>query len=137
MILLDTNVVSELRKGAKADAKVTAWAGAQTPSAFFVSAVTLLELEIGVRRTERRDERQGAALRQWLEEQVLPAFEGRILAFDVAVARRCAALHVPDPKPDRDAIIAATALVHGLTLATRNIADFRKMGAQLVNPWQS
>lgn len=136
MILLDTNVVSELRKAAKADANVITWARAQPTSALFLSTVTILELEIGVQRMERRDERQGAVLRQWLDGQVLSAFEGRILAFDLAAARRCAGLHVPDPKPDRDTIIAATALVHGLTVATRNMADFEAMGAKLVNPWE-
>jgi predicted nucleic acid-binding protein len=134
-MLLDTNVVSELRKAAKADANVTAWAAAQPADTLFVSTITVLELEIGVQRMERRDRRQGAVLRQWLDGHVLPAFEGRVLVFDLAVARRCAALHVPDPRPERDAIIAATALVHGLTLATRNVADFQNMGAKLVNPW--
>lgn len=135
MILLDTNVVSELRKAASADAKVVAWAAGQPASALFISTMTVLELEIGVRRVERRDGRQGAALRQWLDAQVMPAFAGRILAFDVPVALRCAALHVPDPRPERDAIIAATALVHSLTLATRNVADFQGTGAKLIDPW--
>ncbi len=135
MILFDTNVVSELRKAAKADAKVTAWAAAQPPATLFISTITVLELEIGVQRMERRDRRQGAVLRQWLDGRVLPGFEGRVLAFDLSIAQRCAALHVPDPRPERDAMIAATALVHGLTLATRNVADFRGMGAKLVDPW--
>jgi predicted nucleic acid-binding protein len=135
VILLDTNVVSELRKAAKANASVTAWAAAQPTDTLFVSTMTVLELEIGIRRMERRDRRQGGVLRQWLDSHVLPAFEGRVLAFDLAVARRCAPLHVPDPRPERDAIIAATALVHGLTLATRNVADFRAMGVKLVDPW--
>ena len=134
-MLLDTNVVSELRKAAKADANVTAWAAAQPQDTLFVSTMTVLELEIGVQRMERRDRRQGAVLRQWLDGHVLPAFDDRVLVFDTAIARRCAALHVPDPKPERDAIIAATALVHGLTLATRNIADFQNMGVKLVDPW--
>lgn len=135
MILFDTNVVSELRKAAKANSKVTAWAAAQPPATLFVSTITVLELEIGVQRMERRDRRQGAVLRQWLDDHVLPAFEGRILVFDLAIARRCAALHVPDPRPERDAMIAATALVHGLTLATRNVADFQNMDVKIVDPW--
>ncbi len=137
MILLDTNVVSELRKGAKADERVTQWTTEQSPATLFLSAVTILELEIGILRKERHDERQGQSLRAWLEDRVLPAFEGRILPFDAAVARRCAALHVPDPKSERDAIIAATALVHGLMLATRNVADFRFIGVKLTNPWEA
>lgn len=135
MILLDTNVVSELRKAHKADPCVTRWVASQPADLQFLSAMTILELEIGVQRMERRDSRQGAGLRQWLNDRLLPAFEGRILAIDVQIARRCAGLHVPDPKPERDAMIAATALVHGLTLATRNIADFGGMGLTLVNPW--
>ena len=135
MILFDTNVVSELRKAAKADANVKAWAAAQPQATLFLSTMTVLELEIGVQRLERRDRRQGAVLRQWLDRDVLPAFEGRVLTFDLPVARRCAALHVPDPRPERDAIIAATALVHGLVLATRNVADFQNMGVKIVDPW--
>ena len=137
MLLLDTNVVSELRKTAnnRADPAVAAWAARQDPESTFISAVTLFEIEQGVLRMERRDRRQGAALRRWLEARVLPGFDGRILPFDTAVARRCAALHVPDPKPERDAMIAATELVHGLTLATRNVADFQAMGVKLVDPW--
>jgi len=137
MLLLDTNVISELRKTAnvRADPAVAAWAARQDPESTFLSAVTLFEIEHGILRMERRDEAQGAALRRWFEDQVLPGFDGRVLPFDIAVARRCAALHVPDPKPERDAMIAATALVHGLTLATRNVADFRDMGVKLVDPW--
>jgi len=137
MLLLDTNVVSELRKTAnnRADPAVAAWAARQDPESTFLSAITIFEIEQGVLRMERRDRGQGAALRRWFEARVLPGFDGRILPFDTPVARRCAALHVPDPKPERDAMIAATALVHGLTLATRNVADFQAMGAKLVDPW--
>lgn len=137
MLLLDTNVISELRKTAndRADPAVAAWAARQDPESTFISAVTLFEIEQGVLRMERRDRRQGAALRRWFEARVLPGFEGRILPFDTPVARRCAALHVPDPGPERDAMIAATALVHGLTLATRNVTDFQAMGVKLVDPW--
>lgn len=137
MLLLDTNVVSELRKVAnrRADPKVLAWSARQAPETSFLSAVTIFEIEQGILRLERRDKRQSAALRQWLDGHILPTFEARILPFDTAVARRCAALHVPDPRPERDAMIAATALVHGLTLATRNVADFQNMGVKFVDPW--
>ena len=84
---------------------------------------------------ERRDPRQGAVLRAWLDDHVLPAFAGRVLAVDTAVAQRCARLHVPDRRADRDALIVATALVHGMTVATRNVADFEATGAALFNPW--
>ncbi|MEZ5448932.1 MAG: type II toxin-antitoxin system VapC family toxin [Thiolinea sp.] len=120
MYLLDTNVVSELRKAknGKADPNVVAWANSVSPASLFISAITVLELKTGILLVERRDEKQGKALRQWLENQVLPAFEERILAVDTAVARQCASLHVPDPRSDRDALIAATALVHGMTVVT-------------------
>ncbi|NMQ21487.1 type II toxin-antitoxin system VapC family toxin, partial [Candidatus Competibacter phosphatis] len=127
MYLLDTNVVSELRraKAGKADPHVVAWAASVPVVSLFLSVVTVLELEWGVLRIERRDPAQGALLRAWLEERVLPAFSERMLPVDVAVARRCARLHVPDPRSERDALIAATALTHGLIVATRNGADFR------------
>jgi hypothetical protein len=137
MYLLDTNVVSELRraKTGKADGNVLAWAKGVSTGRLFLSVVSVLELEIGIRLMERRDAHQGALLRSWMEENVLPAFEGRILAIDTAVAQRCAGLHVPDPRSDRDALIAATALVHGMTVVTRNTGDFEETGVALVNPW--
>jgi len=139
MFLLDTNVVSELRKAkaGKADRQVVAWAERQSPSSLYLSAITILELEMGVLQIERRDPSQGALLRTWFDEHVLPAFAGRILPVDTAVALRCAGLHVPDPRSDRDALIAATAIVHGLTVVTRNLADFEPTGVRLLNPWQS
>jgi predicted nucleic acid-binding protein len=137
MQLLDTNVVSELRKAGtrRIDARVARWAAAADAGAFYLSVITLLELETGVRLVERRDSRQGAVLRSWLDEKVRPAFAGRLLPVDEAVALRCAALHVPDPRPERDALIAATALVHGMTLVTRNVSDFQPMGVPLFDPW--
>lgn len=137
MFLLDTNVVSELRKAkvGRADANVTAWARTVPAGSLFLSAITLLELETGVLRVERRDLQQGAVLRAWLERHVLPAFAGRILPVDLAVAQRCARLHVPDPRAERDALIAATALVHGMTVVTRNVSDFESTGVPLLNPW--
>lgn len=137
MFLLDTNVVSELRKAkaGKADANVTAWASAVPYGSLFISAITVLELEMGVLLVERRDSTQGAILREWLDKHVLPAFHDRILPIDVAVAQRCARLHVPDPRAERDALIAATALVHGMTVVTRNIGDFQSTGVPVLNPW--
>jgi predicted nucleic acid-binding protein len=139
MFLLDTNVVSELRKAksGRADPNVTAWAARQPAGSLYLSAITILELEMGVLQIERRDAAQGAILRAWVEEHVLPAFSGRILPVDTAVALRCAGLHVPDPRSDRDALIAATAIVHGLTMVTRNLADFEPTGVRLLNPWQT
>jgi hypothetical protein len=137
MFVLDTNVVSELRKAKarKADPNVTAWAAAVPATGLFVAAVTILELETGVLLVERRDVVQGALLRAWMDNHVMPAFAGRVLAFATAVARRCARLHVPDPRSDRDAMIAATALVHGMTVVTRNVADFGGTGVPVLDPW--
>ena len=138
MFLLDTNVVSELRKAktGKADLNVTAWAGGLPSASLFISAITVLELEMGILQLERRDAVQGAMLREWLDKHVLPAFHDRILSIDAAVAQRCARLHIPDPRAERDALIAATALVHGMTVVTRNTADFEATGVPLLNPWQ-
>ena len=137
MFLLDTNVISELRKAraGKADRNVTAWARTIAAADLFLSVIVVQELEIGVLLAERRDPSKGAILRAWLGDQVLPGFSERILPVDIAVARRCAALHVPDPRPIRDGLIAATALVHGMTVVTRNVADFASTGVPLLNPW--
>jgi toxin FitB len=137
MFLLDTNVISELRKAksGKADSNVVAWANSVSAARLYISVITILELEIGVLLVERRDASQGAVLRSWLNTHVLPAFSDRILAVDTAVAQRCARLHVPDPRSDRDALIAATALVHGITVVTRNTEDFVQTGTVLLNPW--
>ncbi len=139
MFVLDTNVVSELRKirSGKADANVAAWADGVEATALYVSAMTIMELEIGISRLEQRDPTQGAMLRSWLEHYVVPEFKERILAVDTNVARRCAALHVPVPRPERDALIAATALVHGMTVVTRNQTDFESTGVTLLNPWRN
>lgn len=137
MFVLDTNVVSELRKAkaGKADANVTAWAASVPAAALFISVVSILELETGVLLVARRDPAQGAALRDWLDRHVLTAFAGRVLVVDTAIAQRCALLHVPDPRSDRDALIAATALVHGMTIVTRNVTDFAPTGVPLFDPW--
>ena len=137
MFILDTNVVSELRKAkaGKADANVVAWAAAQDPAALYLSAITLLELEMGVKLAERRDSAQGAILRAWMTNRVLPAFDGRVLPVDGPVALCCAGLHVPDPRSDRDALIAATGIVHAMPIVTRNVADFQPTGVKVINPW--
>ncbi|MGM0561175.1 MAG: type II toxin-antitoxin system VapC family toxin [Pseudomonadota bacterium] len=137
MLLLDTNVVSELRKvrAGKANPKVAAWAESVDASELYLSVITLKELELGILQLERKDAGQGALLRSWMQFHVLPEFAERTLPLDTAVALRCAKLHVPDPCPDRDAYIAATAIVHGMTVVTRNVADFESTGVSLLNPW--
>jgi|SRR6516225_4132319 predicted nucleic acid-binding protein len=137
MYILDTNVVSELRKAGsgKADPRVVAWAETVRPGALYLSVITLMEIEQGVLRLERRDPSQAAPIRRWFERQVLPAFEGRVLTIDDRVALRCARLHVPDPRKERDALIAATALVHGMKVVTRDSADFEPTGVSLLDPW--
>jgi predicted nucleic acid-binding protein len=136
MYLLDTNAVSEMRKAAKAHPCVRDWAGSVPAASLFISVATILELQKGVLLVERRDARQGAMLRIWLHDHVVPAFGNRVLPFDASIAMRCAELHVPDPRPERDAMIAATALEHGLTVVTRNVRDFQGTGVRLINPWE-
>jgi predicted nucleic acid-binding protein len=139
MYLLDTNVVSELRpsRSHSPHAKVAAWAASVANGQLFLSAIVLLELRIGVLRKERTDPLQAGVLRRWLEQRVLPTFGSRILAVDAEVARRCAALMVPNPRSYRDALIAATALVHGMTVVTRNTRDFEPTGVAVINPWNA
>ncbi|MFK4505651.1 type II toxin-antitoxin system VapC family toxin [Bradyrhizobium daqingense] len=135
MFLLDTNVVSELRRPDKAHRNVATWANAIPAASFFISAISILEIELGARLIERKDSKQGAILRAWIDDHILARFEDRILPIDTAVAQRCAQLHVPNPRAERDALIAATALVHGLTIVTRNLGDFEPTGVALLNPW--
>lgn len=137
MFVVDTNVVSELRKAksGRANPNVVEWAARLPASSLFVSVITILEIETGVLLLERRDPKQGAVIRAWMNDHVMVAFSDRVLHIDSAVALECAKLHVPDPRSERDALIAATALVHGLTIVTRNVADFGSMGVPLLDPW--
>jgi hypothetical protein len=139
MFLLDTNVISELRKvgDGKADANVVAWISSVDATSLYLSAITLMELELGIVRIERRDTAQEGRLRAWMDNHVLPEFSERTLPVDAAVALRCAHLHVPDPRANSDALIAATALVYGMTVVTRNLADFAPIGVPLPNPWDA
>ena len=138
MFVLDTNTVSELRKvrSGKANAGVTAWATGVSSAQMFISSITIHELEHGVLLRERTDPAQGAVLRTWLDESVAAAFVDLVPPVDEAVARRAAALHVPDPAPFRDALIGATAIVERMTVVTRNVRDFERFeGIDLLNPW--
>lgn len=135
MYLLDTNVVSELRKAGKADRRVTAWAEETDVQFMHISVVSVLEIRLGILSLQRKDKAQADILSTWLSRQVIPGFAERILPVDLAVALRCAELHVPDPRSDRDGLIAATALAHGLTVVTRNTKDFEPTGVMTLNPW--
>jgi toxin FitB len=137
MFLLDTNVLSELRRPRRADARVAAWARSVDNTVFYLSATTILEVELGAWAIERRDAAQGAILRAWIDRHVLAGFAGRILPVDTAVAQCCARLHSPNRRPERDALIAATALIHRMTVVTRNVSDFAATGVPLLNPWES
>lgn len=136
-MLLDTNVISALRHRNRAQSNVWYWASQFRFDDFYLSSMTVLEIEKGILLIERRDDVQGGILRRWLEGDILKNFSWRILPVDAAVARRSASLHVPNPRPERDALIAATALVHNLTLVTRNTKDFAETGVKLFNPWES
>jgi toxin FitB len=135
MYVLDTNVLSEFRKRHRMYPKVAAWAASVPVDETFLSAITILEIEIGTLQMERKDARQGKSLRLWLEDSILIDYRDRILPVDVNAARECASLHVPNRQPERDALIAATALVHGMTVVTRNVADFAPTGVRIFNPW--
>ena len=138
MFILDTNVVSELRKvHGQIDRNVEDWADSVGPELNYLASISVYELDLGVRQMERRDPVQGARLRKWVDESVVAAFQGRIFPFDTEAALQCAALHIPDPRPLRDAMIAAVAIVRGMTVVTRNVRDFAPMGVKILNPWES
>ena len=139
MYLLDTNVVSEIRKiqQGKADTHLSAWVRQIPANQMYISAITLLELETGIMRIERKDAAQGTTLRTWLEQQVKLTFRGRILPFDEYTAPICATMHTPDPKPITDSLIAATAKQHGLTVVTCNVKDFTETGIKVFNPFEA
>lgn len=135
MYLLDTNIISEFQKS-KPNAGVLRWVAEHDESELYLSVITVMEIEIGVRRLERRDAERANRLQRWLDGAVLDAFQGRILPIDLEAARRCVLNHVPDPAPERDALIAATASTHGLTIVTRNTKDFRRLGVPVLNPFK-
>jgi len=137
MYLLDTNVISELRKGSRANSNVVSWADSINSKAMFISVITVMELRMGILNLARKDTHQSDILGSWLDNSVIPAFTERILPVDLQIANQCASLHIPDPRSDRDALIAATALTYGMTVATRNIKDFHATGVRFVNPWDT
>ncbi len=135
MFVLDTNVISELRRPNRAHPNVLAWANATPVTSTFISAITILEIELGTLLMERKDTAHAKVLRDWINTRVLQHFDGRILAVDAVVAQCCARLHVPVPRAERDTLIAATAIVHAMTVVTRNVSDFDGCGVKVLNPW--
>lgn len=139
MYILDTNVISEIRKAksSKADLNVLNWAASIPVSQMFLSVISVMELEMGVLLIERKDKKQGAILREWLDNHVLKTFKDKIIPIDTSIAQCCAKLHVPDPRSDRDALIAASGLIQNMTVVTRNINDFKYTKVKLLNPWKT
>ena len=137
MFLLDTNVISELRKSktSKIHPNVKAWAEGVSSINLFLSVITILELEMGIGLIARRDTVQATLLQTWLNQYVLPTFHERILCIDISVALRCGKLHVLEPRSDRDALIAATALVHDMIVVTRNVSDFTDFTDLQIENW--
>ena len=132
--LLDTNILGELRRARRGNQKVIAWTDSIPRNLQYISVVTLLEVAQGVIAQERQSPAEGAKLRIWLHSVVRPNFSGRTLPVTETVALRCAQLHVPDNREEHDALIAATALVHDLTVVTRNVADFSPMNVAMFDP---
>ena len=135
MFLLDTNVVSELRKASRCDLRVAAWQAAQKPEACFLSAITLLEIRLGIELARKKDPNKAEDLEAWLEGRVKQGFDGRILPVDGAVGEMCGRMHADRPRSFRDGLILATAVVHQLTVVTRNVRDFADGGVNVFNPW--
>ncbi len=137
--IVDTNVISEFRKAAsgKCHPSVKNWVETVDPKEMYLSVITMMELEVGYLSLRRRDPFQAARVKTWISDYIPRVFEDRVLVFDDAVALVCAGLHVPDKRPERDAIIAATALHHDLTVVTRNIRDFLGTGVRMLNPWET
>lgn len=136
MYLLDTVTVSAMRRPEKAPGTLRRWVASVDPMQCYISVITIFEVELGVQLLDRRDRHQAAPLRQWLDTVLRPSFRSRLFPVDEPIALACAALHVPNPRPERDALIAATAIVHGLAIVTRNVRDFRRFPLRLVDPWQ-
>ena len=137
MYLVDTTVLSAMRRQDKADPQFATWVRATPPEEMYLSVLSLYEIKVGALRVARRDPMQGRDLDRWLRNFVIAAFVDRILVVSPAVSLRCAALHVPHPRPVIDSLIAATALEHQLTVVTRNVADFQPMGVGILDPWQA
>ena len=137
MYLLDTSVLSVLRSPGEEDAKLVAWASQQQTFNLYVSSISILELKLAILQKRKISPGEGEVLNTWLQKQVLQGFKGRVVAFDGEMAEYCAALHVPNPKSERDAMIAATCLVKNLSLVTRHPSDYKHIKIQTINPWEA
>jgi predicted nucleic acid-binding protein len=138
MYLVDTNVISELRKARmrRADPKLAAWAANIETEDLYLSVITVQEIEIGILKAERSDRRKGEVLRSWMTEYITPNFRDRILPVDLKIALRAAELHTQRSRPVADTLIAATAWSHEFAMVTRNTRDFSDTGVRLINPWE-
>lgn len=134
--LIDTNVISELRKGDRADPRVISWFAGLADEEIFLSALTLGEIRRGIESIRRRDSKSAVVLESWLG-RIADQHEDRILTVDRSTAEEWGRMNVPDPLPVVDGLLAATARVLGLTLATRNTADIKRTGISCLNPFAS
>lgn len=132
--LVDTNVISELRKGRRCDPGVASWFAAAASEEIYLSALTLGEIRKGIENIRRRDESAAAALEEWFRELEV-SHSDHILPVDQAIAEQWGRFNVPDPLPVLDSLLAATASVHGLTLVTRNLKDVERTGVDCLNPF--
>ena len=137
MYLLDTSVLSVLRSPGEEDAKLVAWASQQQTFNLYVSSISILELKLAILQKRKISPGEGEVLNTWLQKQVLQGFKGWVVAFDGEMAEYCAALHVPNPKSERDAMIAATCLVKNLSLVTRHPLDYKHIKIQTIKPWEA
>ncbi len=137
MYLLDTNVISELRKIPKGtdDENVCAWAKSVDSALMFMSCVTVFEIELGIQLHRRKDVVQSAVYHEWFHGHVIPLFAGRVLPINEKIALIAAELNIPDRRPINDGYILATGIVHQLTIVTRNEKDFNDAGVKVFNPW--
>jgi predicted nucleic acid-binding protein len=136
MFLLDTNVVSDLRRPKRITPAAERWFGAVDADELYISTVTVFEIQHGIVELRRRDPQRAAHLQGWLDTAVLAAFAGRIIALDTIAAQRCAELHAGRARWDADRMIAAIALSRGMTLVTRNVGDFASMGVNVFDPFR-
>lgn len=136
MYVLDTNLVSEIRKvPAKKNPAVQRWLEQQYSDQLFITSITVYELEVGVQRLARKDSAQATLIGDWLHGTLLPGFEGRVLDLDLESSLIAATYQVPDPRPSADCFIAAITQRHHMKLVTRNTKDFLAMNIPLINPW--